>query len=56
MKHEPHIQQRAAQPYVGIRMPVTMEGLAEAVDIFSSEFGLNPVILPLLPRLTPYTF
>jgi effector-binding domain-containing protein len=32
MKHEPQIQQRAAQPYVGIRMPVTMEGFAEAVD------------------------
>ena len=32
MKYEPQIQQRAAQPYVGIRMPVTMEGLAETVD------------------------
>jgi effector-binding domain-containing protein len=32
MKHDPQIQQRAAQPYVAVRMPVTMEGLAEAVD------------------------
>ena len=40
MKHEPQIQQRAAQPYVGIRMPVTMEGFAEAVDTsFPKVFG-----------------
>jgi effector-binding domain-containing protein len=40
MKHEPQIQQRAAQPYVGIRMPVTMEGFAEAVDAgFPEVFG-----------------
>ncbi len=32
MKHEPQIQQRAAQPYLGIRVPVTMEGFAETVD------------------------
>ncbi len=40
MKHEPQIQQRAAQPYVGIQMPVTMEGLAEPVDTgFPEVFG-----------------
>jgi hypothetical protein len=40
MKHEPQIQQRAAQPYVTIRMPETMEGLAEAVDTgFPEVFG-----------------
>ena len=40
MKHEPQIQQRAAQPYVGIRIPVTMEGFAEAVDAgFPEVFG-----------------
>jgi effector-binding domain-containing protein len=40
MKHEPQIQQRAAQPYVGIRKLITMEGFAEAVDTgFPEVFG-----------------
>jgi hypothetical protein len=56
MKHEPQIQQRAAQPYVGIRMPVTMEGFAEAVDtgfpyVFGwlAKHGVTPAI-HTLPR------
>jgi effector-binding domain-containing protein len=40
MKHELQIQRRAAQPYVGIRITVTMKGLAEAVDTgFPEVFG-----------------
>ena len=32
MTHEPQIQLRTAQPYAGIRMPVTMDSLSAAVD------------------------
>ena len=40
MKHEPQIQQRPAQPYVGIRMWVTMDGFPAAVDTgFPEIFG-----------------
>ncbi len=40
MNLEPQIQQRAEQPYAGIRMPVTMASLADAVDSgFPELFG-----------------
>jgi effector-binding domain-containing protein len=40
MQHEPQVQQRAAQPYVGIRMRVTMEGFGAAIDVgFPEVFG-----------------
>jgi hypothetical protein len=32
MSHEPRVEQRAARPYTGIRMRVTMDGLSRAVD------------------------
>ena len=32
MSHGPRIEMRAAQPYAGIRMSVTMDGLSGAVD------------------------
>jgi len=32
MNGEPHVEQRAGQPYAGIRMRVTMAGLAGSVD------------------------
>jgi effector-binding domain-containing protein len=32
MSHEPRVEQRAARPYAGIRMRVTMDGLSGAVD------------------------
>jgi effector-binding domain-containing protein len=32
MSHEPRVEQRAEQPYAGIRMRVTMDGLSRAVD------------------------
>ncbi|HEY5166008.1 MAG TPA: GyrI-like domain-containing protein, partial [Acidimicrobiia bacterium] len=40
MPHEPEVEQRAAQPYVGIRMPVTMEGFGAVIDAgFPEIFG-----------------
>jgi effector-binding domain-containing protein len=38
--HEPQLQERAAQPYAGIRTSVTMDGLSAAVDeAFPELFG-----------------
>jgi effector-binding domain-containing protein len=40
MSQEPQIQQRAAQPYAGIRVRVTMDGISAAVDeAFPELFG-----------------
>jgi effector-binding domain-containing protein len=40
MSREPQIQQRAAQPYAGIRVRVTMDGISAAVDeAFPELFG-----------------
>jgi effector-binding domain-containing protein len=40
MSQEPQIQQRAAQPYAGIRVRVPMEGISAAVDeAFPEVFG-----------------
>jgi len=40
MDPQPQIQQRAAQPYAGIRTPVTMAGFPEAADtLFPELFG-----------------
>ena len=58
MKHEPQIQQRAAQPCVGIRMTVTVEGFAEAVDtgfpeVFEwlAKHGITPTGPPFIRYL-----
>ena len=58
MSHEPQIQPRAAQPYVGIPMRVTMDGLSGAVDetfpeLFGwlAEHGVPPAGAPFIRYL-----